>query len=82
MAFIPIPSDDEVQIPSPTSILPPSLLQIICPSPNVATYDLNPEMSAYDVSKKFISEINERSFDFACLNFANPVFQIEVQNEN
>ena len=46
--------------------------RILCPSPNVATYDLKPEMSAYDVSKKFISEINERSFDFACLNFANP----------
>ena len=46
--------------------------RILCPSPNVATYDLKPEMSAYDVSKKFISEINESSFDFACLNFANP----------
>ena len=46
--------------------------RILCPSPKVATYDLKPEMSAYDVSKKFISEINERSFDFACLNFANP----------
>ena len=46
--------------------------RILCPSPNVANYDLKPEMSAYDVSKKFISEINERSFDFACLNFANP----------
>jgi len=46
--------------------------RILCPSPNVATYDLKPEMSAYDVSKKFIYEVNERSFDFACLNFANP----------
>ena len=46
--------------------------RILCPSPNVATYDLKPEMSAYDVSKKFISEINERWFDFACLNFTNP----------
>ena len=46
--------------------------RILCPSPKVATYDLKPEMSAHDVSKKFISEVNERSFDFACLNFANP----------
>ncbi len=46
--------------------------RILCPSPKVATYDLKPEMSAIDVSEKFISEVNARSFDFACLNFANP----------
>ena len=46
--------------------------RILCPSPKVATYDLKPEMSAIDISEKFISEVNARSFDFACLNFANP----------
>ena len=46
--------------------------RILCPSPKVPTYDLKPEMSAIDVSEKFISEVNARSFDFACLNFANP----------
>ena len=46
--------------------------RILCSSPKVATYDLKPEMSAIDVSEKFISEVNARSFDFACLNFANP----------
>ena len=46
--------------------------RILCPSPKVATYDMKPEMSAQDISKKFIYEVNERSFDFACLNFANP----------
>ena len=46
--------------------------RILCPSPKVATYDLKPEMSAHDVSKKFIEEVKAQSFDFACLNFANP----------
>ena len=46
--------------------------RILCPSPKVATYDLKPEMSAIDVSDKFIFEVENKSFDFACLNFANP----------
>ncbi len=46
--------------------------RILCPSPNVATYDFKPEMSAQDISDKFIHEIKVKSFDFACLNFANP----------
>jgi 2,3-bisphosphoglycerate-independent phosphoglycerate mutase len=46
--------------------------RILCESPKVATYDLQPEMSAEKISKKFIDEINKKSFDFACLNFANP----------
>ena len=46
--------------------------RILCDSPKVATYDLKPEMSAREVSDKFIKEINNKSFDFACLNFANP----------
>jgi 2,3-bisphosphoglycerate-independent phosphoglycerate mutase len=46
--------------------------RILCNSPSVPTYDLQPQMSAEDLSDKFISEINNQSFDFACLNFANP----------
>lgn len=45
--------------------------RILCPSPKVATYDLQPEMSAYQVRDKIIPEINSKSADFICLNFAN-----------
>tara|TARA_Y100000746_G_scaffold34018_2_gene25542 strand:- start:674 stop:1129 length:456 start_codon:yes stop_codon:yes gene_type:complete len=41
-------------------------------SPKVATYDLKPEMSAYELVEKTVSEINENSPGFICLNFANP----------
>lgn len=46
--------------------------RILCPSPKVATYDLQPEMSAYEIRDKIIPEINTKSADFICLNFANP----------
>ncbi|WP_462253969.1 2,3-bisphosphoglycerate-independent phosphoglycerate mutase [Ekhidna sp.] len=46
--------------------------RILCPSPKVATYDLKPEMSAEDIRDKIIPELNEKSADFVCLNFANP----------
>ena len=46
--------------------------RILCKSPNVATYDLQPEMSAKALSYHLIREIEKESFDFACLNFANP----------
>ena len=46
--------------------------RILCKSPDVATYDLQPEMSAKELSKNFIREIEKETFDFACLNFANP----------
>ncbi|MCH9659410.1 MAG: 2,3-bisphosphoglycerate-independent phosphoglycerate mutase [Bacteroidetes bacterium] len=46
--------------------------RILCPSPKVATYDLQPEMSAYDITKNILPEIEEQSADFICLNFANP----------
>lgn len=46
--------------------------RILCPSPKVATYDLKPEMSARDIMDKIIPELNARSADFICLNFANP----------
>ncbi|WP_224483584.1 2,3-bisphosphoglycerate-independent phosphoglycerate mutase [Robertkochia aurantiaca] len=46
--------------------------RILCPSPKVATYDLKPEMSAYDVRDMIIPELKKGSVDFVCLNFANP----------
>jgi len=46
--------------------------RILCPSPKVATYDLQPEMSSHDVAKAIIPEIEDQSADFICLNFANP----------
>lgn len=46
--------------------------RILCPSPKVATYDLQPEMSAADIRDKIIPELEKKSADFICLNFANP----------
>jgi 2,3-bisphosphoglycerate-independent phosphoglycerate mutase len=46
--------------------------RIMCPSPKVATYDLQPEMSAFDVRDAIIPKIREEQPDFICLNFANP----------
>lgn len=46
--------------------------RIMCPSPKVATYDLQPEMSANDIKDKIIPELNKKEPDFICLNFANP----------
>ncbi|MDX2413732.1 MAG: 2,3-bisphosphoglycerate-independent phosphoglycerate mutase, partial [Bacteroidales bacterium] len=40
-------------------------------SPKVATYDLQPEMSAYEVKDAVIDEIQNKGHDFICLNFAN-----------
>ncbi len=45
--------------------------RILCPSPKVATYDLQPEMSAYEIKDAIVPEINQQSADFICLNFAN-----------
>ena len=45
--------------------------RILVPSPKVATYDLQPEMSAYEVKDKLVAELNKKKFDFICLNFAN-----------
>ena len=46
--------------------------RILCPSPKVATYDLQPEMSAFEIRDKIIPELKKQSADFICLNFANP----------
>jgi 2,3-bisphosphoglycerate-independent phosphoglycerate mutase len=45
--------------------------RIMIPSPKVATYDLKPEMSAYEVTEAIVAEIKNKSADFICLNFAN-----------
>ena len=45
--------------------------RIMIPSPKVATYDLQPEMSALEVTETVIHEINTTHPDFICLNFAN-----------
>ena len=41
-------------------------------SPKVATYDLQPEMSAPEVTSKIVEELEKEETDFVCLNFANP----------
>lgn len=46
--------------------------RILCPSPKVATYDLQPEMSAYDIRDAIVPELEKGTADFVCLNFANP----------
>ncbi len=45
--------------------------RIMAASPKVATYDLQPEMSAYELAEKLVPEIEKESADFICLNFAN-----------
>lgn len=50
----------------------PGESRLMCPSPKVATYDLKPEMSARDIRDKIIPELEKKSADFICLNFANP----------
>lgn len=64
----------------------PGESRILCPSPKVATYDLAPEMSANDIKDNIIPELDKKSADFICLNFANPdmvghtgVFQAAVK---
>ena len=46
--------------------------RILCPSPKVATYDLKPEMSAYEIKDGIVPELKKGEADFVCLNFANP----------
>jgi 2,3-bisphosphoglycerate-independent phosphoglycerate mutase len=45
--------------------------RIMIPSPKVATYDLKPEMSAFEMTDALLPEIEKRSADFICLNYAN-----------
>lgn len=46
--------------------------RVLVPSPQVATYDLQPEMSAYQVTDKVVEEIKSSKYDCIILNFANP----------
>jgi 2,3-bisphosphoglycerate-independent phosphoglycerate mutase len=46
--------------------------RLMIPSPKVATYDLQPEMSAAEVSRQMLGEMKRSKPDFICLNFANP----------
>lgn len=50
----------------------PGEKRLLCPSPKVATYDLKPEMSAYEIRDAIIPELEKEDPDFVCLNFANP----------
>ena len=45
--------------------------RILIPSPKVSTYDLQPEMSAPEVTEALVKELNSKESDFICLNFAN-----------
>ena len=45
--------------------------RILIPSPKVATYDLQPEMSAYELTNLLLPEIEKGEADFICLNYAN-----------
>ena len=45
--------------------------RILIPSPKVATYDLKPEMSAYEVADALTAELEKQKFDFVVVNFAN-----------
>ncbi len=46
--------------------------RILVPSPKVATYDLQPEMSAAEVTDKVVAAIESKNYDMIVLNFANP----------
>ena len=46
--------------------------RIMVPSPKVATYDLQPEMSAPELTEKAVEAINSQKYDLIVLNFANP----------
>jgi len=46
--------------------------RILVPSPKVATYDLKPEMSAYEVTEKLLEAIDEDKYENIILNYANP----------
>ncbi len=46
--------------------------RILIHSPKVPTYDLKPEMSAFEVTEKIVNEIESKKYDFILLNYANP----------
>lgn len=47
--------------------------RLLCPSPkDVPTYDLKPQMAAFDIDNSILPELKKHDVDFVCLNFANP----------
>jgi 2,3-bisphosphoglycerate-independent phosphoglycerate mutase len=46
--------------------------RVLIPSPKVATYDLQPEMSAIEVTDRLVAEVGSGKYDFVFVNFANP----------
>ena len=46
--------------------------RLLIPSPKVATYDLQPEMSAYELTDKLLAKIDEDKYDLIVVNYANP----------
>ncbi len=46
--------------------------RVLIPSPKVATYDLKPEMSAFEVKDEVLNRLNQDKYDLIVLNFANP----------
>lgn len=50
----------------------PGEKRLMAPSPKVATYDLQPSMSAYELKDLIVPELQKGEVDFVCLNFANP----------
>jgi 2,3-bisphosphoglycerate-independent phosphoglycerate mutase len=49
----------------------PGETRVLVPSPSVPTYDLKPEMSAYEVAERAVAEIGSGKHDLMILNFAN-----------
>ena len=45
--------------------------RILVPSPKIATYDLKPEMSAYEMTDRLVAAIESGKFDFILVNYAN-----------
>ena len=46
--------------------------RVLIPSPKIATYDLQPEMSAYELTQQFIKAIQSKKYDLIVCNYANP----------
>ena len=46
--------------------------RILVPSPKIATYDLKPEMSAFEVAEQFVEALKSNKYDVIIINFANP----------
>lgn len=55
-----------------TETVQPGEDRVLVPSPKVATYDLQPAMSARDVTSKLLDAINNSAYDFILVNYANP----------